>query len=261
MSNVLEKAFKEKALIAYVTLGDPSLEDTIQYCKALIDAGINIIEIGLPFSDPIADGPVIQASHQTALETGEDVSVKSGLTLIKTLNDYAPEIPVLIMAATNLIMQFGYEAFFKQAEAVGCSGLIMPDCSIEMIHSINQDKPSASVPLINLVSPLCNKERLRKIVTQSQGFIYLLSSTGITGEREAFSAELSQFVNDIKQIKDIPVAIGFGISQESHCKELSKFADGLIVGSHFVKLMQDTSTVKEGIDAVCNRVKQFKAVL
>ena len=261
MSNLLEQVFKEKALIAYVTLGDPSVEATITYCKALIDAGISMIEIGLPFSDPIADGPIIQASHQQALATGEDVSVNRGFALIKQLKEYAPNVPILIMAATNIIMQYGYQSFFKQANDVNCDGLIMPDCSFEMVQAINQIQQPPNVPLINLVSPVCDTERLKNIVTYSKGFIYLISSTGITGERNEFSNKLKQLVMDIKNIKNIPVAIGFGISQQDHCKRLSQFADGITIGSHFVKLIQEKPSLKEGIDAVCNRVKQFKAVL
>lgn len=261
MSNRLSNAFKKKALIAYVTLGDPSIQDTLTYCKALIDAGISIIEIGIPFSDPIADGPIIQASHQAALETGEDVTVKSSFVLIKKLNDYAPEIPVVVMAATNIIMQFGYQSFFKQAEAVGCSGLIMPDCSIEMAQIINQEVRSKHVPLINLISPLCNKVRLEKIVKESAGFIYLISSTGITGERDDFSDKLSQCVDEIKAIKNIPVAVGFGVSKKEHCQNLTTFSDGIIIGSHFVKLFKEQATIHDGIAVVCERVKHFKAVL
>ncbi|RAP26357.1 tryptophan synthase subunit alpha [Candidatus Marinamargulisbacteria bacterium SCGC AG-333-B06] len=262
MSNNLAKTFEEKALIAYVTLGDPSWEYTVNYCKALIDTGISMIEIGLPFSDPIADGPIIQASHQRALASGEDVSVKRGLALIDTLKDYSPNTPLIIMSATNLIMQYGYNNFFKEAASVGCDGLIMPDASIEMATMIKKEIEPSKMPLINIVSPLCTKDRLQTIVKHSEGFIYVLSSTGITGERDHFSATLKQFVLEIKAIHDIPVAIGFGISQQSHCQELSQFSDGIIIGSHFVKIMQDNITdSQEAITAVCTRVKQFKAVL
>ncbi|MBI59897.1 tryptophan synthase subunit alpha [bacterium] len=261
MSKIIAQAFKEKALIAYVTLGDPTISDTITYCKALIDSGVSMIEIGLPFSDPIADGPIIQASHQTALLSGEDVSVRAALDVIKILKEYAPNVPIIIMAATNIIMQFGYRLFFQEATQASCNGILMPDCSIEMTQIIKYEDRVPDVPIINLVSPLCNEDRLKTIISQSEGFVYLLSSTGTTGERDSFSQQLEHFISRIKQIKNIPVAIGFGVSKPAHYKSLTQFSEGVIIGSHFVKLLKSKATIQEGIAAVSNRVKEFKAFL
>jgi len=262
MSSKIKNAFSKKAIIAYVTLGDPSLAVTLDYCKALIEVGVSMIEIGIPFSDPIADGPVIQLSHQNALSTGEDVSVSRALELIAQLHEFAPDFPCVIMSATNLIHRYGYKTFLTHAQQMHCAGIIMPDCSLEMISAMTENAVSESVPLINLISPLCTKDRLKAIVTQSEGFIYLISSTGITGERRSFSNQLSDCITEIKAIKDIPVAIGFGVSTPEHCQKLSQLSDGVIIGSHFVKLMQENrANPNQGIRAICDRVKQFTAVL
>lgn len=236
----LSTAFKSKALIPYITLGDPSVSDTLRYCKSMIDAGASIIEIGIPFSDPIADGPVIQASHQRALDNQDDVSLEAAFTLTTKLKAYAPQVPIVFMAATNLILQYGYKTFFKRADSIGCDGLIMPDCSIEMAADVVAIAKNHHCDLIQLISPLCTQERVRRIVQSAQGFIYLISSTGITGERNAFSEVLHKLVQDIKSIKSIPVAVGFGISKPEHCQEMYKFADGVIVGSHFTRLISES---------------------
>jgi tryptophan synthase, alpha subunit len=141
------------------------------------------------------------------------------------------------MAATNLLLQFGYERFFKAADNNGCDGLIMPDCSIEMAQPILSVAKEYDCSIIQLISPLCTQERLEKIVKAAEGFIYLISSKGITGERQSFSSQLKRIVNNIKRVKDIPVAVGFGVSTRKQCEQLYEFVDAAIVGSFFTSII------------------------
>lgn len=260
MSTNIELAFKQKALVAYITLGDPSVAFTTNCCEAMLLAGVDMIEIGLPFSDPIADGPVIQAAHTRALSTGEDVSISSALTLVEHLKSMFPNKAVVLMGATNLVLQFGYADFFKQASAQGCDGIVLPDSVVEMSLPHLSVAKQNNVDIIQLISPLCSLERMKLIMNQASGFVYLISSTGLTGERESFSSELSKVVQQMKQFKDVPVAIGFGISKPEHCKQLCEFSDGVIVGSYFTKLIQQYLPDEDrAIAALVAEVQQFKA--
>ncbi len=256
---ILAKAFKNQdALIGYVTFGDYSVEFTYKLCIAMIDEGVDVIELGLPFSDPIADGPTIQESHQRALKTSEDISVSSALKLVNRLKNYKSNIPVIFMASTNLIMSYGYDRFFTDANQ--CDGLILPDSSIEVLDEVLKKAKKATFKLIHLISPLCTHSRMKKIVQASDEFIYLISSTGITGERASFADNLKECVQQIKAIKNIPVAVGFGVSSPEHYKQICRFADGVIIGSHFVKLIASKMpNQKLALTELKSRIRQFKA--
>ena len=228
---------RKKALIAYITLGDPSVEKTFEYCASLIESGVDILEIGIPFSDPIADGPVIQASHQRALLSNEDVTLKQAFSLIQRLKQHYPDTPITIMSAINLVMQYGVQQCFSDAKQHGCDGFILPDCSIEMADDFTRLAKEESISLVHLISPLCTKERMKNIVEQSTGFLYVISSTGITGERENFANNLSALITNIKKVKDIPVAVGFGVSSKEQVDYLHSIADAVIVGSYLVNVI------------------------
>ena len=253
MSNCLQQAFHKNALIAYFTLGYPSVAFTWEACKSLIDAGVDIIEIGLPFSDPIADGPIIQMAHQHALSNGEDVSIDAAFELLDTIKTYAPHVAVVFMGSTNLFLQYGYEQFFEQAKQRKCDGIIMPDSTVEMSLPLQTLSKQTDVAIIQLVSPLCSAERLEAIADVASGFIYVISSTGVTGERQQFADNLKPLVTKIKSKTSVPVAIGFGVSNATHCTDLCAFADGVIVGSHFTSLCQqhlpDESLVLKNLHA------------
>ena len=257
--SLLTKAFSQKdAIIGYVTFGDYSIEFTYQVCVAMIDEGVDVIELGLPFSDPIADGPTIQESHQRALETSEDISIAKALELVNRLKSFNPNIPVIFMSSTNLIMAYGYDKFFSDAS--NCDGLILPDSSIEVLDDVLKKAKKASFKLIHLISPLCTQTRMKKIVEASDEFIYLISSTGITGERATFADNLKSCVQQIKSIKNIPVAVGFGVSTPDHYRQICSFADGVIIGSHFVKLIAtNMPDQKLALSELKARVRQFKA--
>ena len=255
--SIKKQLTKQKGFIPYITYGDPSPEWTVDLCIAAAKAGATICEIGIPFSDPIADGPVIQESHRRALESGHDVSLQAALTMAETCH-HQIDIPIIFMASTNLVYQMGIDLFFEHAKAAHLGGIILPDCSIETAGPYIAASKKSGVPIIFLVSPLCRDDRLKKIVDAADGFIYLISSTGITGERQSFSNQLETVTKKIKSIKDIPVVVGFGISQPAHMQTVNAFADGVIVGSHLVKLIeQQGPSKKQALTAFSDRITQF----
>jgi len=235
---MLNKIFSQKpVVIPYLTLGDPSFEVSIDLMKALAKAGASAIELGIPFSDPLADGPVIQASHQRALATNPKLSIQDGF---KAVTAFKKEFstPVLFMLAANLVIQFGLSNFFKQAAKAGISAVVIPDLPPEEASKFLKPANSYGVNIIFLVSPLCSEKRLQDTLKVANGFIYLISSTGTTGQRQAFQFDLAATVSRIKAIKPIPVVIGFGVSTAEQVTLLNQQADGVIVGSVLVKELE-----------------------
>ncbi|OGC03353.1 tryptophan synthase subunit alpha [candidate division WOR-1 bacterium RIFOXYA12_FULL_43_27] len=221
----LSEAFKnKKALITYITAGDPNLGTTEKLVYALEKAGADIVELGIPFSDSLADGPVIQASHLRALKT----SLNDVFKLVKKLRKRT-RIPIVLMLADNLVVKYGSEKFYLDAEKVGVDGVIIPDLPPDqgVGAGIGVDK-------ILLIAPTTTEERIKMIAEQSSGFIYLVSLAGITGKRKNLSAGLPELVQKIRKYTDKPIAIGFGISNPKQAAAAAKIADGVIVGSAIV---------------------------
>lgn len=241
---LLSEVFKKnKVLIPYYTLGDPDLAYTEDLVRHSFDSGADMIELGIPFSDPIADGPVIQASHQRALLANPTLNMADGFELVVRVRKTHSQ-PLLFMTAVNLVISFGAELFFKEAKRVGLNGVIIPDLSIEEADAYIKYAKKYQIALIFLLSPLCTPERMRKIVKASSGFVYLIATTGTTGVRESLSMSLSEVTQKIKAIRDIPVAIGFGISTPAQVQTVWTFAEGAIIGSYLVKKME-SATVQE----------------
>ncbi|RAP33212.1 tryptophan synthase subunit alpha [Candidatus Marinamargulisbacteria bacterium SCGC AG-410-N11] len=256
---LLEDVFKESnVLVPYLTLGDHSLDFTKKMINAFICEGADIIELGIPFSDPIADGPTIQESHQRALGNRPDIGLDDAFNLVSEFSQLT-NVPFVFMSAVNLIYNFGIERFFKSAKDVGLGGVIIPDLAVEDANEYIRFSKVYGVNLIFLVSPLCRQDRLESIVKSSSGFVYLISSVGITGERVSFSDNLDALVKKIKSIKDISVVVGFGISEPEQFKLVNSFADGAIIGSHFVKIINKYLPDEEKVvQEVVKRVKLFK---
>jgi len=259
MSNKqLDNLFKSsKALIPYYTFGDPSIPFTETLIKQSFISGADIVELGIPFSDPIADGPVIQASHQRALKKNPDISLKQALQTVKNIKKLIDK-PIIFMADINLIDQYGVESFFKDANTSNLNGIIIPDLPVESGDIYRKEATKNNVALIFLVSPLCSKDRLKKIVKASTGFVYLIASTGTTGERKTVNSSLESITKQIKKIKNIPVIVGFGISKPEHYKTVTTFAEGAIVGSHLVNMI-GSKNQNDALKAVTKRLKEFKA--
>jgi len=239
-----------KALIPYFTFGDPDYETTKQLIVESAHAGADCIELGLPFSDPIADGPVIQASHQRVLEKYPDLSIDTALAMVKDCSSKI-SVPIIFMASSNLILNYGIALFFKNAKANHLAGIIIPDLPLEEGVEFQKEAQKHGIAIILLLSPLTTGKRMAQIVKATEGFLYLISTTGTTGERSTVNKDLKKTVQAIKKIRNIPVIVGFGISQPEQYKEVCSFADGVIVGSHLVKMMGNISEITA-------RIKQFK---
>ncbi len=250
---------KNKILIPYFTLGDPNLDFTEKLVKASLKAGATGIELGIPFSDPLADGPVIQSSHFRALTNNHDLNLNSAFNFLEKIRQEFSE-PIYFMLSCNLVLQFGIEHFFKQAKKYNLSGVVIPDLILEESEEYYELSQKYQVPLIFFLSPLSKPERIKKIVKKAEGFIYLISSLGTTGERNNFAANLTAITKEIKKIKDIPVIVGFGIKNKEQFQNITKFANGGIIGSHFVKMIEDTlknpeQAIKKITEEISNIIK------
>jgi tryptophan synthase alpha chain len=227
------EAFKgKKALIPFVVAGDPSLSVTEKLIYDFEAAGADIIELGIPFSDPLADGPVIQAAHQRALK--KNISLKDVFSLVKKARQKTA-IPIVFMLSENLIEKYGHARFFADCEKAGVDGIIVPDMPPEEVKG--ERERVKGICEIFLVAPTSNDERIKRIASASTGFIYLVSTIGITGKRAKLSDQLSAMVMKIRKYSQKPIAVGFGISSPAQAKEAVKCADGVIVGSAIVDLV------------------------
>ncbi|RDV80932.1 tryptophan synthase subunit alpha [Ammonifex thiophilus] len=225
----------QKALIVYVTAGDPSLEATAATIPALVEAGADLIEIGIPFSDPLADGPVIQAASSRALAKG--VRLDGILKMTAAVRERLPELPLVFMTYYNPVLQRGLERFCRQAKEAGVDGLIVPDLPYEESGPLLREASAQGLALIPLLAPTSTEKRVEAICSSAQGFVYCVSVTGVTGMREKLDQELGRLVQTVKEHTSLPVAVGFGIARPETAAEVARLADGVVVGSAVVKLL------------------------
>lgn len=229
------KAAGKKALIPFITAGDSSLCLTEQLVLSLEKAGADLIELGVPFSDPIAEGPVIQAASERALAGG--VTLVSIFELVKRLRTKT-QIPILLMLYLNSIFGFGTERFFTLCLESGVDGVIVPDMPYEEREEIEPMAERFGVHSIRLLAPTSG-ERIEKIASGAKGFLYCVSSTGVTGVRNTFETDFGEFFGQIKQHAQVPCAVGFGISAPEQACKMKQYCDGVIVGSAIVKLVEE----------------------
>lgn len=238
----IEKKFKdlkdkkEKALILYFTAGFPSFDKSIEIIKKSIDKGSDIIEIGIPFSDPIADGPVIQYTSSKALENG--MNTDRCFQLVKLLKNEI-KTPYLFMTYFNPVYKYGIEKFIDKCSENGVSGLVIPDLPYEESFGIRKILKERNMNLIYFLTPFTSENRMRKIINKANGFIYFISVAGVTGPRESLSQEVINKIKKIKNMKEIPVAIGFGISNKEQIRQIREYVDGVIIGSFFLQKIID----------------------
>ncbi|MEW6069598.1 MAG: tryptophan synthase subunit alpha [Candidatus Thermoplasmatota archaeon] len=250
MSNLvsrIEELFKErkKALIIYVMAGDKNLSKTLEYVLALESAGADIIELGIPFSDPIADGPTIQLADLRALRSG--TTPKKVLKLVERIRKYS-EIPIALMTYYNIIFNFSEEQFIKRANEVGVDGVIVPDLPTEEAEALIKVARIYNLDTIFLAPPASTNERIKKIIEKTRGFLYLVSLYGVTGAREKLSSSTISLIKRVKLLTQskIPLALGFGISKPNHVYEAIKAgADAVIVGSAVVNLIEKNASTRE----------------
>jgi tryptophan synthase alpha chain len=228
------RAERRKAFIPFVTAGDPDLRTTIRLIDELSRRGSSLIEIGFPYSDPIADGSVIQASYTRALDRG--VRVDDIFAAVQSFR--GPAVPLVAMVSFSLVHHRGPARFVSEAQAAGFSGAIVPDLPVDEAGELAKVAAAADFKLILLVTPATPRERARRIAELSTGFLYCVSIVGITGERRELPGELTEQLRWLRTQTDLPLCVGFGISQPEHVHALREFADGVIVGSALVRRLE-----------------------
>lgn len=246
------------ALIPFITAGDPDLETTAQALRVLDQSGADIIELGVPYSDPLADGPTIQAAATRALQRG--VRLDDVLEMVKNV---APEVkaPIILFAYYNPILNRGIESFLKEIAAVGVQGLVVPDLPLEEAESLLKPAAEIGIEVILLVAPTSPQERIEAIAQQSQGFIYLVSVTGVTGMRTQLESRVQDILVQMRTVTDKPIGVGFGISQPEQAEQVKNWgADAVIVGSAFVKRLADAEPA-EGLQSIGEFCKQLKLAI
>ena len=246
------------ALIPFITAGDPDLETTAQALRVLDQSGADIIELGVPYSDPLADGPTIQAAATRALQRG--VRLDDVLEMVKNV---APEVkaPIILFTYYNPILNRGIESFLKEIAAVGVQGLVVPDLPLEEAESLLKPAAEIGIEVILLVAPTSPQERIEAIAQQSQGFIYLVSVTGVTGMRTQLESRVQDILVQMRTVTDKPIGVGFGISQPEQAQQVKNWgADAVIVGSAFVKRLADAEPA-EGLQAIGEFCKQLKLAI
>ena len=231
------KQKKQKAFGVFLTAGYPSLEFSKDIFKIILDAEVDFIEIGLPFSDPMADGPLIQHSSQIAIE--QNTSVEECFKLVKEIRKINNEIPIILMGNYNPIHYYGNLKFIKKAVLSGIDGLIIVDLPMEEDEEFYNLSYKNNLPLIRLVTPTTDEERLKKILKNAHGFVYYVSVTGITGTKSASVNDVKNKIKVIKKITNLPVIAGFGIKNSMDAKKMSSISDGIVIGSSLVKKIDD----------------------
>ncbi|MDR2940811.1 MAG: tryptophan synthase subunit alpha [Clostridiales bacterium] len=230
----IKEAFKnKKAFIAYLMAGDPDLESSAKYILAAQEAGADMVEIGIPFSDPVAEGKVIQEASIRALNAG--ARLDKIFDMAASLKG-ALRIPIVFMTYLNPVFVYGYNRFFARCFEAGISGAIIPDMPFEEQGEAKAAASKYNIEIVTLIAPT-SKERISKIAKGAEGFIYLVSSMGVTGTRDKITTDLDALVSEIKKVTNIPIAIGFGISTPGQAASFSKSADGVIVGSAIVNII------------------------
>ena len=261
--NRIENAFKNKPIfMPYFPLGYPDLDTSIEVIEALAKNGADLIEVGLSFSDPLADGPVIQKATQVALEKG--ITVKKSLQAVAELRRRAVDIPLVLMGYYNPMLAYGLEKFIHDAQEAGADGFIIPDLPMEEADEFKsildggRDASSRDLPLIQMLAPTTPNERMEKIARNAKGFIYLVSVTGVTGARTSISEGLGELITRVREHTSVPVCVGFGIGTPEQARQVSALADGVIVGSACVKTIGEN---ENPVEAAKEFAQSFKEAL
>ncbi len=242
--NRIENAFKNKPIfMPYFPLGYPDLDTSIDVIEALAKNGADLIEVGLSFSDPLADGPVIQKATQVALEGG--ITVKKSLAAVAELRKRGVTIPLILMGYYNPMLAYGLEKFIKDAVSAGADGFIVPDLPMEESDEFVGASYDSPLPLIHMLAPTSSPDRMEKVARNARGFIYLVSVTGVTGARASVADGLGDLIAQVRKHTSAPVCVGFGIGTPEQAREVGKLADGVIVGSACVKTIGESKTPVE----------------
>ncbi|AEG59638.1 tryptophan synthase subunit alpha [Desulforamulus ruminis] len=246
----------EKALVTYVTAGDPNLETTARLVCAMEQAGADVIELGVPFSDPVADGPVIQRASTRSLQGGTHLT--GILEMVRGIREKV-QAPLVLMSYYNPILQYGLEKFCQDAVRCGIAGLIVPDLPLEEAGPLLHSSQEAGLAYIPLVAPTSPQRRLARIAESGQGFIYCVTVTGITGTKQNVSNEIARMSGEIREVTDLPLAAGFGIAAPEQAKAVAPYCDAVVVGSALVKLVENHR--EDSLEPVASLTAQLKQAL
>lgn len=233
----IQKAFdtsNKKAFIAFLTAGDPDADSTVRFVLEMEKAGADLIEIGIPFSDPTAEGAVIQEANIRAL--GNGMNTEGVFRIVERIREQS-RIPLAFMTYANPVFHYGYEAFFTRCEELGVGAIIVPDLPFEEKEEMAEAAKLHRVAVISMIAPT-SRERIQKIASRAEGFLYVVSSMGVTGVRSEIRTDLASMIDSIRSATDIPCAIGFGISTPCQARDMAALSDGAIVGSAIVKLIE-----------------------
>lgn len=255
--NVFSKlrASKQIGIIPFITVGFPDVETTLELIPAAVDAGADIIELGIPFSDPLADGTTIQKASFKALEN--HVTLKICLEVCAKSRSSGIETPIVLMGYYNQFLAYGVKEICRDAARSGVNGFIVPDLPTEESKPLLLECKTEGLDLIPLLAPTSSDDRIQSACSQASGFIYCVSVTGVTGSRSEISNQAEQLVAKVRNYTDLPVALGFGISQPEHVRSIGRFSDGAIVGSALMELL-DTASKNERVDKVATFIRNLR---
>lgn len=245
----------EKALVCFLTSGDPDFETTEKLVKKIAESGADIVELGIPFSDPLADGPSIQSANFRALSAG--ASARGVIENVRSIRKQS-DVPIVLMTYYNPVHKYGLAKFANDAAHAGVDGVILTDLPVEEGRNWKTTADAAGLATIQLVAPTSTKERIALGAKMASGFIYCVSRTGVTGARNDIPAELETLVKMIKQASDLPVAVGFGISTPEHVKRVTSFADGAVVGSALVNAIATSASSCDAVERAGELVRSLK---
>lgn len=256
MSRINQAFADGKAFIAFLTAGDPSADKTVEYILAMEEAGADLIEIGIPFSDPTAEGVVIQDANIRALSAG--MTTEGVFDIVRRVREKS-QVPLVFLTYINPVYHYGYEAFFAKCQKLGVDGIILPDMPYEEKGELSDVAANHGVDVISLIAPT-SEQRIRMIAKEASGFLYVVSSMGVTGMRGEIKTDLASILASIREVTDLPAAIGFGINTPQQAAQMGQIADGVIVGSAIVKIIERYGTeAKEPLMKYVAEMKQAVA--
>lgn len=242
------------ALMPYYTLGYPDRSTCLEVIEAVISAGADLLELGMPFSDPLADGPTIQYTTQVALEAG--MTVAGCIDMVRELRARKARIPLLLMGYYNPLLNYGIERFVDQASEAGVDGLIVPDLPVDEADALSTACSRHGLSLVFLLAPNSTQARVQQVIENSTSFVYLVSLTGVTGARETLANDLGNFIQRVRQQTDLPLAVGFGVSTPQQARAVGTLSDGVIVGSALINAVRDSAQPVEAARAYAASLSQ-----
>jgi tryptophan synthase alpha chain len=249
----------ELGIVPYITAGDPSLDATLKFAIALAEAGADVIELGIPFSDPLADGPVIQRASERALKAGTTLaSVLELVRRIRQSNSAASEIPIVLFGYFNPIIQMGVEKFAAAASSAGADGVLVTDLTPEESTDYRRILGAHNLDTVFLAAPTSTDERIDKISAATSGFLYLISRTGVTGAKDSLPDDLPALIRRVRSHTNVPLAVGFGISLPGHVSVLGGLADAAVIGSSLVSEIEKAESVDAAAQALGARIRSLK---